>query len=90
MMGSHFYHKRVRTCVAVFGSMFNDIHVLRTDSAGKVLSQVKVPLSYAPKRSFIERLSEMSNGEDAERRVAIKLPRMSFEITSIAYDAARQ
>jgi len=90
MMGGHFYHKRVRTCVAVFGSMFNDLHVLRTDSNGKVLSQVKVPLSYAPKRSFIERLAEMSNGEEAERRVAIKLPRMSFEITSIAYDAARQ
>ncbi len=90
MMGGHFYHKRVRTCVAVFGSMFNDLHVLRTDSAGKVLSQVKVPLSYAPKRSFIERLEEMTNGEEAERRVAIKLPRMSFEITSIAYDPTRQ
>ena len=89
-MGGHFYHKRVRTCVAVFGSMFNDLHVLRTDKNGKVLSQVKVPLSYAPKRSFIERLEEMTNGEEAERRVAIKLPRMSFEITSIAYDSARQ
>jgi len=90
MMGGHFYHKRVRTCVAVFGSMFDDIHVLRTDSNGKVLSQVKVPLSYAPKRSFLERLSEMENGESAERRVAVKLPRMSFEISSIAYDATRQ
>jgi hypothetical protein len=90
MMGGHFYHKRVRTCVAVFGSMFNDLHVLRTDSNDKVLSQVKVPLSYAPKRSFIERLEEMTNGEEAERRVAVKLPRMSFEITSIAYDATRQ
>ena len=90
MIGSHFYHKRVRTCVAVFGSLFNDIHVLRTDANDKVLSQVKVPLSYAPKRSFLERLEEMSNGEEAERRVAIKLPRMSFEINSIAYDATRQ
>ena len=90
MMGGHFYHKRVRTCVAVFGSMFNNLHVLRTDKNGKVLSQVKVPLSYAPKRSFIERLEEMSNGEESERRVAIKLPRMSFEITSITYDATRQ
>lgn len=90
MMGGHFYHRRVRTAVAVFGSMFNDLHVLRTDSNGKVLSQVKVPLSYAPKRSFIERLEEMSNGEEAERRVALKLPRMSFEITSITYDATRQ
>lgn len=89
-MGSHFYHKRVRTCVAVFGSMFNNLHVLRTDSNNKVLSQVKVPLSYAPKRSFLERLEDMSNGEEAERRVAMKLPRMSFEITSIVYDATRQ
>jgi hypothetical protein len=70
--------------------MFDDIHILRTNSAGKVLSQVKVPLSYAPARSFIERLEEMSQGESAERRVALKLPRMSFEIVSIAYDAQRQ
>jgi len=54
------------------------------------MSQVKVPLSYAPKRNFMERLEEMSQGEEAERRVAIKLPRMSFEITSMTYDAQRQ
>lgn len=90
MIGGHFYHKRVRSCVALFGSMFDDIHVLRTTSEGKVLSQVKVPLSYAPARSFIERLEEMSQGEQAERRVALKLPRMSFEITAISYDSQRQ
>ena len=31
----------------LFGSMFDNLHVLRTNSSGKVLSQVKVPLSYA-------------------------------------------
>lgn len=90
MMGGHFYHRRVRSCVALFGSMFDNINILRTNSSGKVLSQVKVPLSYAPSRSFIERLEEMSQGEEAERRVALKLPRMSFEIVSIAYDSQRQ
>ena len=90
MMGGHFYHKRVRTCVALFGSMFDNINILRTASNGKVLSQMKVPLSYAPARSFIERLEEMTNGEEAERRVALKLPRMSFEIVSIVYDPTRQ
>ena len=90
MLGTYFYNKRVRTSVSIFGSLFNDIHVLRTDSNGKVLSQVKVPLSYAPKRSFLERLEEMSQGEEAERRVAIKLPRMSFEIIGINYDPQRQ
>lgn len=90
MFGGHFYHKRVRTAVSVFGSLFNNLNVLRTNSAGEVMSQVKVPLSYAPKRNFISRLEEMNKGEDAERRVAIKLPRMSFEITNMTYDATRQ
>lgn len=90
MFGTHFYHKRVRTAVAVFGSLFNNLYVLRTNSSNEVISQVKVPLSYAPKRNFLERLQNMSNGEDAERRVAMKLPRMSFEITSMTYDSIRQ
>jgi len=90
MFGNWFYHKRVRTAVSVFGSMFNNIYVLRKNSSGQTISQVKVPLSYAPKQNFLERLTEMSRGEEGERRVAVKLPRMSFEITSIAYDATRQ
>lgn len=90
MFGNYFYHKRVRTAVSVFGSLFNNLHILRQNSSGEVISQVKVPLSYAPKRNFIERLNEMAKGEEAERRVAMKLPRMSFEITAMAYDAARQ
>ena len=90
MFGTHFYHKRVRMAVSVFGSLFNNLHILRTNSSGAVISQVKVPLAYAPRRNFIERLNEMNNGEDAERRVGMKLPRMSFEITSMDYDATRQ
>lgn len=90
MFGTHFYNKRVRTSVSLFGSLFNDIFVIRTNGAGEVISQVKVPLSYAPKRNFLERLTEMQNGEEAERRVAMKLPRMSFEITDLSYDPIRQ
>ena len=90
MFGTYFYHKRVRSAVSVFGSLFNNLYVLRKNSAGQTISQVKVPLSYAPKRNFVARLKSMNNGEEAERRVAIKLPRMSFEITSIAYDETRQ
>jgi hypothetical protein len=90
MLGTWFYHKRVRMAVSVFGSLFNNMYVLRQNSSGETISQVKVPLSYAPKRSFLERLQEMQNGEESERRVAIKLPRMSFEIMSMTYDATRQ
>jgi len=90
MMGGHFYNKHVRTCVSVFGSLFDDLHIIRERADGSTLNQVKVPLSYAPKRNFLERLEEMAKGEEAERRVAIKLPRMSFEIISVVYDPQRQ
>lgn len=89
MFGTHFYHKKVRTCVAVFGSLFNNIRVLRTDASGQVLSQSKVPLSYAPAQKFLERIRSNPN-LDTDTNVAIKLPRMSFEILSFTYDATRQ
>ena len=89
MFGTPFYHKRVRKSVALFGALFNNLYVTRTDAAGKVLSQEKVPLSYAPKRKFIERLTEHGDLEN-DTQVAVKLPRMSFELTSLAYASERQ
>ena len=90
MFGTHFYHQRIRKAVAVFGSLFNDIYVVRKDAAGNTLSQVKVPLSYSPKRDFVARIDAMNNGENAERQIALKLPRLSFEILAMQYDASRQ
>jgi len=89
MFGSHFYNQRIRKAVAVFGSMFNDINIIRKNSSGNVISQTKVPLSYGPKRDFLARIDQANQSEN-ERQVAIKLPRMSFEIVAMAYDPVRQ
>ena len=56
MFGTYFYHEKVRNCVAMFGRLFNNIYVIRKNSSGQVISQVKVPLSYAPKRKYLERI----------------------------------
>lgn len=90
LFGSHFYHERIRKTVAVFGSLFNDINIVRKDASGAVISQLKVPLSYAPKRDFLARIENMDAGDDGERQIALKLPRMSFEILSMGYDNTRQ
>ena len=66
MLGEHFYNARIRKAVASFGALFDSIYVIRTNSAGETLSQIKVPLSYAPKRNFIERIQQTINGEDSE------------------------
>jgi hypothetical protein len=90
MLSGHFYHKKFRKAVATFGTMFNNIYVIRTNgSTGETLSQLKVPLTYAPKRKFLDRLTQQPN-LDTDTQVAVKLPRMSFEITDIFYDPARQ
>ena len=89
MFGAHFYHEKTRKCVAAFGKLFNNIYVLRKNSSGGVMSQVKVPLSYAPKDKLLARIRENAD-LSSNTQVAIKLPRMSFEITSISYDTTRQ
>lgn len=89
MFGTHFYHEKIRKSVALFGRMFNDIYVIRKNSAGNVLNQLKVPLAYAPRMKYLERLRQNPD-LDTDEKVSLKLPRMSFEITSYIYDNARQ
>jgi len=88
MLGTHFYHEKTRKCVSIFGTLFNDINVVRKNAGGAIISQMKVPLSYAPKQKFLDRIRETAEMSDAQ--VAVKLPRMSFEMTSIYYDPVRQ
>lgn len=92
MFGQYFYHERIRRSVASFGSLFNNIYVLRKQASGNVASQVRVPLSYAPKRKYLERLQEdLENSTKSDLHIiALTLPRMSFEITGINYDVSRQ
>ena len=89
MFGTHFYHEKTRKCVAIFGRLFNNIYVLRKNSSGAVISQVKVPLTYAPKVKYLDRIRENPDLVE-DTKVAIKLPRMSFEISGINYDTTRQ
>jgi len=84
MFGSYFYHSQIRRTIAVFGTLFNNINIRKTDSAGKVLQDIKVPLAYGPRQKFLARVQNQTDLNDA--KLAIKLPRMSFEITSITYD----
>jgi hypothetical protein len=84
MFGDHFYNEHTRRAVAVFGTLFNNLTVVKRDGSGNALQQIKVPLSYGPRQKFLARIRQEENLNDP--RLAIKLPRMSFEITSLEYD----
>ena len=87
MFGSHFYHATTRKAVAIFGTLFNNLKVIRQDGSGNVLNQIKVPLAYGPKEKFLARL-DATTGSDAS--MALKLPRIAFEITSLSLDSTQK
>ena len=83
MFENHFYNESTRRMVSVFGSIFNDMEVVKKDSSGKILQKIKVPLGYAPRSKVLARLNEQTTGPN----IALKLPRMSFEISGFEYDS---
>jgi len=87
MFGSSFYFASTRKYIALFGSLFNDILIDRTDKNGNVTDTIKVPLSYGPRDRYLARLQE---NPDLLRQINQILPRMSFEIKSIEYDPDRK
>ena len=87
MLGNTFYHETIRKCVVGFGTLFNNIHITRTDSSGNVVQSMKVPLAFGPKQKFLVRLRE---DPSISKTVAITLPRIGFQIGAITYDATRK
>ena len=88
MFNDHFYHASIRKTISAFGTLFNDIKVVRKDGDGEVRQITRVPLAYGPRHKFLARLEDSPNFDGTG--VAIKLPRMSFEITSLDYDSTSQ
>lgn len=82
MLGNdYFYNENIKKTVAVFGSVFNDIYIAKRGNGG-VQDIQRVPLAYAPKERYLARINQSDKGD-----VSIRLPRMSFEVTSIEYDS---
>jgi len=80
----YFYYETTRKLVTVFGAMFNNIHTGRKLSDGTLANMERVPLSYGPRSKFLARITERK----AKDNISVRLPRMSFEISGLAYDTA--
>jgi hypothetical protein len=87
MLGTYFYHEIIRKTVISFGSLFNEIYIRHKNSSGSDISEMKIPLAYGPIQKFLARIEQQS---ELNKPIAITLPRMSFEMTSIQYDSTRK
>lgn len=88
-IANYFYNETTRKYVALFGTIFNQLKITRKDNAGTTTQSMIVPLSYAPFQKVLARLNQDPDLINS-RRTAIRLPRMSFEVTSITYDPSRK
>jgi hypothetical protein len=87
MLGTYYYHEIIKKTIVAFGTLFNDIHIQHKNSENNVISDIKVPVSYGPVQKFLARLQQQP---DLNKPVQITLPRISFEMTSVQYDATRK
>lgn len=81
-----FYHAITRKIIVAFGSLFSDIRIQRKKD-GEVEQTISVPIAYAPKEKWIVRIEQ---DPTLENHVYTTLPRLSFEITGMSYDASRK
>jgi len=87
MLGNYFYHELIRKTVIGFGMLFNNVHIRHQNRTGGDLTDLKVPIAYGPVQKFLARIEQQP---DLNKAVAMTLPRMSFEMTSLQYDSTRK
>ena len=87
IFATQYYHGLIRKYIIAFGNLFSDITIVRLNTNGQRIQTINVPLAYGPKEKWLVRLKQDPNFEQA---VAITLPRIGFEITSMSYAPQRK
>jgi hypothetical protein len=83
-----FYNRTIRKIVVAFGTVFNDIYVVRYTKDGLTAKEtIKVPLNWGAKEKYITRLT---SDPTLTKSIATTLPRISFEMTGMSYDSSRK
>ncbi len=88
LSSTHYYHRTIRKMVVAFGTMFNNIRLVRYNKENTVeIERITVPLTYASKEKFYTRITQDPN---LTAQINTVLPRMAFEMTAISYDPLRK
>jgi len=89
MLGNaNFYNRTIRKIVVAFGTVFNDLYLVRYTKDGVTAKEtIKVPLNWGAKEKYITRLTA---DPTLTKSIATTLPRISFEMTGMSYDSSRK
>ena len=81
------YNRVIRKIVVGFGNLFDNIKLYRFDLNNNTTEHVIVPIVYATKERYVMRLQDDPN---LDKKTQLTLPRMSFEMSGLQYDATRK
>jgi hypothetical protein len=89
MLGNaNFYNRTIRKIVVAFGTVFNDIYLVRYTKDGVTAKEtIKVPLNWGAKEKYLTRLT---SDPTLTKSIATTLPRISFDMTGMSYDSSRK
>lgn len=81
------YNRSIRKLVVGFGKLFDDITLVRYNPDLTEAQRFLVPIVYATKELYVKRLED---DPGLDKKVQMTLPRMSFEMNGLSYDASRK
>lgn len=89
MLGNkHYYNRTIRKVVVAFGTLFNDIDIIRYTKDGVTPKEkFKVPLNYGPKEKYLQ---VITSDPTLTKTVSSVIPRISFELNGMSYDSSRK
>ena len=86
-MANTYYDRVIRKLVIGFGNLFDDITLVRYNPDNTEAERFIVPIAYAAKELYVQRIEGDPN---LDKKVQMTLPRMSFEMKGLSYDASRK
>ena len=81
------YNRMIRKLTVAFGDLFNNITLVRYNPDETEQERFIVPIDYATKELYVMRLE---SDPYLDKKVQITLPRMSYEMNGLSYDATRK
>jgi len=94
MLGkSAFYYNIIRKYVVAFGSLFNDIHVIRSKADGTLVKDITVPITFASKDKARNQINSIHSRYNEDKTIGAKigaiLPRISYTMIGMEPDPTR-
>jgi len=86
-MANIFYNRIIRKLTVGFGNLFDNITLVRYNPDETEAERFIVPIAYAAKELYVQRIEGDAN---LDKKVQMTLPRMSFEMVGLNYDATRK